>query len=70
MGTYGEKIMEKSGFLKNHIDTLAIIGVNIAIAAILVGMFISNSNRIDAANTRSDGLYTMCYDLLKEVKNK
>lgn len=59
---------EKSGFLKNHIDMLTIVGVNIAIFAVLVTMFISNSNRIDAANARSDTLHVLCYDLLKEIK--
>jgi hypothetical protein len=58
----------KSSFFKNHTDTLAIIGVNLAIAAILTTMWISNSHRVDAANARSDALYVMFYDLLKEGK--
>lgn len=44
----------KASFLKNHADTLAIIGVNLCIAAILVSMWISNSHRIDAVNARMD----------------
>lgn len=59
---------EKQSFLRDHTDTIIIIGVNIAIAAILVTMIISNSHRIDAANARSDGLYSMCADMLKEIK--
>ena len=57
---------EKQGFFKNHADTVAIIGVNLAIAAILVSMWVSNSSRIDAANARTDCVYNMIYDLLKE----
>jgi hypothetical protein len=75
---------EKENFFKNHIDTIAIITVNLAIAAIIVTLCISNMNsiqsvnsridaaneRLDSANVRMDSLYTMFYDLLKEVKNK
>lgn len=49
-------------------DTWAIIGVNITIGAILFGMWISNTSRIDASNARIDALHVMFYDLLKEVK--
>ena len=56
----------KQSFLKNHVDTLAIIGVNIAIAAILITMWISHAHRMDCANQRIDTLHTMFYDLLKE----
>ncbi len=59
---------EKQGFLRNHADTVAIIGVNLAIAAILVTMMISHSSRIDQANARIDTLHVMFYDLLREVK--
>ncbi len=59
---------ENNTFFRNHADTMTIIGVNIAVAAILVGMFISNSSRIDAANARMDTLHTMFYDLLREGK--
>ena len=61
-------IKNNEGFFKNHADTLAIIGVNLAIAAILVSLWVSNSHRIDAANARSDALYVCFYDLLKERK--
>lgn len=53
-------------FLKNHADTLAIIGVNLAIFAMLLTLILSNSSRIDAANARSDALYNMVYELIKE----
>lgn len=63
----------KPSFLKDHADTLAIIAVNVAVAAILVSLWISNSHRIDAANARSDALYSQLmaqndkfYELLKE----
>ena len=56
------------GFFKNHADTIAIIGVNLAIAAILLTIFLSNMSSISAANTRIDTLHVMFYDLLKESK--
>lgn len=52
---------EKPNFFKSHADALAVVAVNIAIAAILVTMCISNSSRIDT-------LHVMFYDLLREVK--
>lgn len=61
---------QKQSFLKNHADTIAIIGVNIAIAAILISMWVSNTSRIDSTNARMDAridtLHVMFYDLLKE----
>lgn len=64
-------------FLKNHADTLAIIGVNIAIAAILIMMTLSNmasidsaNSRMDAANARMDTIHVMFYDLLKESRKQ
>ena len=67
--------MEKPSFLKNHADTVAIMGLNLAIAGILIALYISNvSNissvnaRMDAANSRMDTLHVMFYDLLKEGK--
>lgn len=59
---------DKPSFLKNHADTLAIIGVNIAMGSILVALYLSNVSSINAVNSRIDNLYTMFYDLLKEVK--
>jgi len=49
--------MERQSFLRNHVDTLAIMGVNLAIAAILIGMWTANTARIDAANARTDQLF-------------
>lgn len=59
---------DKPSFLKNHMDTIAIIGVNLAIAAILVTMWVSNTHRVDSTNARLDTLHVMFYDLLKEKK--
>ena len=56
----------QSGFFKNHADTLAIIAVNLTIFAVLISMCLGNSVRTDAANARSDQLYTMFIDLVKE----
>lgn len=39
---------EKPSFLRNHVDTLAIIGVNLAAIAILISMWMSATSRIDA----------------------
>lgn len=61
---------EKQSFLKNHADTVAIIGVNLAIAALIISMTLNNTAAIAAANTRIDTLHVMFYDLLKENKNK
>lgn len=46
--------MENKSFFKNHADTLAIMGLNLAIAAILISMWVSNTSRVDATNTRID----------------
>ena len=59
---------DSKGFFKNHADTIAIIGVNIAIAAILITMCLSNMSNVNSANTRIDTLHVMFYDLLKEGK--
>ncbi len=65
--------IKSSGFFRNHADTLAIIAVNLGIAAILISICLSNISSIasvnarsDAANTRMDTLHTMFYELLKE----
>lgn len=63
-----ETTNNKPSFLKNHADTVAIIGVNIAIAAILVTMCISNSHRVDAVNARSDALYSALMNMIIEFK--
>ena len=57
---------EKQSFLRNHADTLAIMGLNLAIAGLLISLYISNLSNITAANSRIDTLHVMFYDLLKE----
>lgn len=59
---------KNNSFLRNHADTMAIIGVNIAIAAILLSICLTNISSINAANARMDTLHVMFYDLLKQVK--
>lgn len=58
----------KESFLRNHADTLTIIGVNLAIAAILITMYLSNTNRIDAANARTDQIYQTLINLINQKK--
>lgn len=58
--------MEKQSFLRDHADTLAIIGVNVAIFAFLASFCISNSQRIDASNARSDFLSNQIIELIKD----
>jgi hypothetical protein len=67
--------MEKQSFLRNHIDTITIIGVNIAIAAVALNICFTNISsinatnaRMDAANARLDTMQHMIYDLLKEMR--
>lgn len=45
---------QKPGFLKNHADTLAIIGVNVAIMAIIISLWFSNGSSIATICTRMD----------------
>lgn len=70
--------MEKQSFLKTHGDAITIIGVNIALAAIMMSMWISNTHRIDAGwqttnaridatMSRIDGMYEV---LINHVKPK
>lgn len=56
----------KNNIFKDHADTVAIISVNIAIAAILIMITLSNMSSIAAANARMDTIHVMFYDLLKE----
>lgn len=55
--------------MKNHWDTIAIIGVNLALGAVLMALCISNNARSDSANARIDASYIMFYELLKTVKH-
>jgi hypothetical protein len=54
--------------MQNHWDTIAIVGVNLAVGAILMALCVSNSSRMDAANARMDTLHVMFYDLLKDTR--
>lgn len=64
-----------TGFFKNHADTLAIIGVNLAIAAMLISLWMSQSSRIDCQNSRTDAMnarmdnvYNQILEIIKERK--
>lgn len=66
---------QKTSFFKTHADAIAIVGVNLALIAICVSVWIGESMRIDAANARidsanarSDQLHNEFYDLLKEMR--
>lgn len=61
---------QKPSFFKSHADTLAIIAVNLAIASLLIGMIISNSNRIDTSNARSDLLHHTLHQEIKEFHGR
>lgn len=63
-----EREKYSTAFFKNHSDTMAIIGVNIAMGAILLSICLSNISSIAAANARTDTLHIMFYDLLREGK--
>jgi len=56
----------KGGYMKGHWDTLAIIGVNLAVASILTALCLSHNSQIAATNARIDATYVMIYDILKE----
>lgn len=67
----------QNSFMKNHADTIAIIGVNVTIAAILICLFIMNVSsiqsvnaRVDAANNRSDGIMTRIDAMLDFLTKK
>lgn len=61
--------MEKQSFLRNHADTIAIIGVNLGIALVLISIYLSNiSSRIDIVENRIDKLYIIRNDQLRECK--
>lgn len=60
---------ERTSFFKNPSDTLAIIGVNLVIAAVLITVLISNTHRIDASNVRSEQLSRNIITLIQELKD-
>ena len=59
----------QSNFLKDHADTIALIGVNIAIA-INFYITVNNMDAIQNINKRLDAIDMMFYDLSKEIKNE
>jgi hypothetical protein len=59
---------QNDNFFRDHADTLAIIGVNLAIAGFILSIAFMNMSNISATNARLDTLYVMFYDLLKEGK--
>jgi hypothetical protein len=61
---------EKQSFLRNHADTFAIMGLNLAIAAILTSMWLSNSHRVDAVNSRMDTMQGLIYQEIKDFHGR
>ncbi len=62
--------MNRDGFFRNHADTLSIIGVNLAIAAILMTICLSNIASISSVNARMDSLHVMIYDEMKDFHGR
>jgi len=68
---------DKPSFLRNHADTLAIIGLNLTIAAILISLYITNvsnisalNSRMDAANARFDQMQGLIYQDMKDFHGR
>ena len=66
----------KGNFFKDHVDTLAIIGVNLAGLAILISLSIANmssiaaaNSRMDQTNSRIDNTYNMIYEMIREGRH-
>jgi hypothetical protein len=57
---------ESQGFFRSHADTIAIIGVNLAMIGILLSICLSNISSIASANARTDNLMAMIHE---ESKN-
>ncbi len=53
---------------QSWVQTFTILGVNLAIFAILVNLSISNASRIDQCNQRLDNVQMMIYDALKDIQ--
>lgn len=60
----------KENFFKNHADTIAIIGVNLAIFTILVGLFIMNVSSISASNARMDMMQNLIHQETKDFHGR
>lgn len=54
--------------MKDRWDTIAIIGVNLAVAGIFLAIMLSHNSQIAASNARIDTIHVMIYDLIKERK--
>ncbi|RPJ76329.1 MAG: hypothetical protein EHM20_07615 [Alphaproteobacteria bacterium] len=61
--------MNTRNLLKNHVDTLAIVGVNIAHIAIMLTLWISANARIDAVNARMDSNIALIQQEFKEFQS-
>jgi hypothetical protein len=57
-------------FIKNHADTMAILGVNIAIGAIALSICLTNISSIAAVNARQDALQTLIHDEIKDFHGR
>ena len=64
---------EKQTFLRDHADTIAIIAINVGLflsmAAFMIALWISNSNRLDNAHNRIDSTNTRI-DSLHYIRNQ
>jgi hypothetical protein len=60
----------KTGFFRNHIDTFAIMGLNIAIAGLLVSLYVSNSSNITAINSRMDTMQGLIHQETKDFHGR
>ena len=64
---------EKQSLFRNHADTVAIIATNVGLflsmAAIMIALWISNSNRVDNAHNRIDNTNTRI-DSLHSSRNQ
>lgn len=61
---------KKQSFLRNHADTLAIIGVNIAIGAVFLSILLSNISAIASANARIDTICVMIHSEMKDFHGR
>jgi L-serine deaminase len=60
------KYKNNVNFFKEHADTIAIIGVNIAMFAVVLTIALTNISSIASANARIDTTIGLIYELLKE----
>ena len=60
----------KQSFFKNHVDALAIVGVNIALIALILTLWISANSRIDSVNIRMDTTMALIYQESKDFHGR